>query len=288
MPKKTLELKPLRHLSYSSKDTLDRCAKAYFLTRMTDAPQRPALWLAAGSAVHKVTEHWDRAAIKGIKLTDGQILQLWITTFDSEVADLRQKEPDEMKWRQSKSEPVEIWRQMGLQQVKDYIAWRERTPWQIWTTPDGSPAIELDVSGMLPGCGVEIKGYVDRVFHDPNLDQLTVVDIKSGTRQPDSDAQFGTYSGLFEAKYGRRANTGAAFMTRKAALGKVFDLSKYTMDYVGLIYGRTEAQIQAGAFNPKLGSHCWNICDVADSCYAYDGELAERWDPDHPGYAPPF
>lgn len=274
--------KPLRHLSYSSRDTLDRCAKMYFLTRMTDAPQRPALWLASGSAIHKVTELWDLGQIRG------DVGKAWTHHFNEQLDRLRQAEPDVTKWRQSKSEPVEVWREMGLQHVRDYIAWRQRTPWNIWTTPDGSPAIELDISGMLPGCGVEIKGYVDRVFHDPALNTLTVFDIKSGTRQPDSDAQFGTYSGLFEAKYGLRANTGAAFMTRKGTLGKVFDLSKHTMDYVGLIYGRAEAQIKAGAFNPKVGSHCWNICDVADACYAYDGEVAERWDPDHPGYAPPF
>lgn len=269
------------HLSYSARDALDRCAKAFFLARMARAPKRPALWLAGGSAVHKVTELLDLEQVRDLG-------KAWDHHFSEQLDLLREREKDESTWRQSRSEPIERWREMGLELCQGYASWRERVPWQIWVTPDGEPAIELDVSGHLPGCKREIKGYVDRVFYDPNLDKLTVVDIKSGTRQPESDAQFGTYAALLSAKYDVNITAGVAYMARKGALGKVFDLSKHTPDYVGTIYGRVEAQIDAGAFNPKLGSHCFNMCDVAASCYAYDGPLAERYDPDHPGHKPPF
>jgi putative RecB family exonuclease len=273
------------HLSYSSKDTLDRCAKAYFLSRIAGAPARPALWLAGGSAVHETTEAYDRGEVT----LDAAVKGLWNAKFDAQLAALDAKESDRTKWRSSKAEPVEVWRTIGLDFVQTWIDWRKASPFQLWTAPDGTPGIELDVSGHLPGCDREIKGYIDRVFWDPAIKQLMIVDIKTGTRKPESSAQFGVYSALFEAKYGLPVFWGAPFMNRKGPkLENPYDLSIYTPQYVGLTFGRAETQIDAGLFNPRQGSHCFNLCDVADSCYAADGRLSEQYDPDHPRYLPGF
>lgn len=278
-------LKAPAHLSHSSRETLDRCAKSWFLKYRTPAPRRPALWSVGGNAVHATTEAWDRGT-----LAKGEVQECWNYSFDGYLAKALAVDPNEWNWGRSASEPIEVWRVQGLEFVQSYIDWRKRSPYTIWTTPDGQPAIELDVSGYLPGCPVEIKGYVDRIFHDPVFDKLIDVDLKSGKRPPKNGNQFGTYAALVEVKYGVKTDLGVPFLTRKATLGRPYDLAEFTPEAVGKVFGETWDKIQAGEF-PAEGiakNDCF-ICDVASSCAAKNGPLAARYDPDHPDYShPPF
>jgi len=275
------------HTSHSAREQLERCAKAWFLTRIARAPKRPALWLAGGSAVHEVTEAWDRALLDN-ETEFWRLKDVWDFVFDEQLDKLREKEPNSNIWRKSQSEPIEVWRTIGLQFVQSYIDWRERSPWEIWTTPDGQPAIELDVSGMLPGCPVEIKAYLDRVFWDPVFKKHHILDLKSGKRAPKNADQFGTYAALLKVMYGIDVDSGVPFMNRKGGLGKPFDLTAYTPEYVGLVFGEAWEQVESGEF-PANGfdSECF-ICDVEAACAARGGPLAHLYDPDSPSYQPPF
>lgn len=277
------------HLSFSSRENLLRCARSWFLKYMAKAAQTPALWLAGGSAVHEATEEYDRDWIRqGFEpgWDDRTVNARWSRLFNHQLDKLRSKEPNEWSWRRSSSEPIEVWNEMGPAFVQAYIDWRQRAPYEIWTTPDGKPAIELDVSGMLPGCPVEIKAYLDRVFHDPVFDQLIIVDLKSGKRPPKSADQFGVYAALMEVKYGVRARIGAPFMNRRAALGTPFELEKYTPTFVGEMFGEAWKQIESGQFEANTNA-CF-ICDVSAACAAKGGPLAPQFDPYSAGYPPPF
>lgn len=272
------------HLSHSSRESLERCAKSWFLKYMTPAPRRPALWLAGGSAVHEVTEAYDRDQIEkplgGFEWTDRLISSEWRTSFGAQLKEMYEREPNEWNWNRSKSEPIETWDQMGPAFIRSYIDWRKRSPYELWTTPDGLPAIELDVSGVLPGCPVPIHGYVDRIFRDPVLDKLIDVDLKSGKKPPKTGAQFETYAALMMVKYDVVTDIGVPFMNRKGTLGKPHDLTGVTPEAVGAAYGAAWEQIQTGQF-PANTSDCF-ICDVSASCYAANGPLAHLYDPDHP------
>lgn len=280
-----------KHLSHSSRETFLRCARSWFLKYLAQAPQTPALWLAGGSAVHEVTETYDLMSVAGgledhpLKLPD-----IWDFTFNNQLEQLREKEENENKWRRSKSEDIETWRRMGLQFVQSYIDWRERSPWEIWTTPDGEPAIELDVSGKLPGCPVEIKAFLDRVFWDPVFKKHHILDIKTSKKPPTNAAQFGTYRALVEVKYGIAVDSGVPFMNRRSALGKPFDLAEYTPEHVGGVFGDAWQQVQeytrTGLWPANTGD-CF-ICDVQASCAAINGPLAPLHDPASPGYQPQF
>lgn len=282
-------MKTPTHFSHSSRETLSRCAKSWFLKYLTPAPRRPALWLAGGSAVHEVTEAYDRSDTPEA-WSDIAVRTEWISHFNAQLDKLRRADPNEYHWRSSQSEPIEVWNTIGPQFVQSYIDWRQRSPYTIWTTPDGLPAIELDVSGYLPGCPVEIKGYVDRIFVDPVFDKLIDVDLKSGKRPPKNGDQFGTYNALMQVKWGVKTDLGVAFMNRKATLGTPYDLAEYTPEFVGEIFGKAWARIQAGDF-PAEGiakNDCF-ICDMSSSCHAKGGPLASIYDPDHPDYSfPPF
>jgi len=274
-----------RHISHSSREALERCALQYFLTRVANAPQTPALWLAGGSAVHETTEDYDLLAFADMA-EDFDAGEVWNLVFDQQLHEAREREKDERKWRSSQTEPIEVWRRMGLNFVQAYIDWRERSPWEIWTTPDGEPAIELDVSGKLPGCEVEIKAFLDRVFWDPVLKRLIIVDLKTSKKPPKNADQFGTYGALLKAKYGVDAALGVPFMNRRASLGTPFDLSAYTPEFVGEVFGKAWQQIKgymaAGKF-PADTSDCF-LCDVKTSCHAQGGPLAHLYDPASPGY----
>lgn len=276
------------HTSHSARETLQRCARAYFLTRVAKAPQTPALWLAGGSAVHETTEAYDLWTFPPDTGEEFPLQDYWDGCFSGQLAELEEKEEDARKWRSSQTEPIEVWRTMGLTFVQAYIDWRERSPWEIWTTPDGFPAIELDVSGRLPGCPVEIKAYIDRVFWDPVLKKLVILDLKTGKRAPKNGDQFGTYAALLKAKYDVDVSMGVPFMNRRATLGTPFDLSEYTPQFVGDVFGKAWQQIRSGYF-PANGfpSECF-ICDVKSSCAAQNGPLAPIHDPASPGYQPTF
>lgn len=281
------ELRLPGHISHSSREALERCAKQYFLTRVAKAPQQPALWLAGGSAVHETTEMYDLLCFADLA-EDFHAEEAWNAFFDAQLAQARDREENENLWRKSATEPIDVWRRMGLQFVQAYTDWRDRSPWQIWTTPDGFPAIELDVSGKLPGCEVEIKAFLDRVFWDPVLKKLVIVDLKTSKRPPKTPAQFETYAALLKAKYDVQADLGVAFMNRRGTVSAPFDLSGVTPEAVGAVYGAAWEQIksymQAGNF-PADTSDCY-LCDVSASCYAKGGPLSVRYDPSHPKYVP--
>lgn len=274
-------MKQLKHLSHSSRESLERCAKAWFLKYMTEAPRRPALWSAGGSAVHEATEQYDRMALMGQE-NAFNVGFAWERLFDVQLDKARKAEPNENVWARSPSEPIEVWNTNGPAFVRAYIDWRKRSPYEIWTTPDNLPAIELDVSGRLPGCPVEIKGYVDRIFRDPVLDKLIIVDLKTGKRPPKGPEQFAAYAALVKVKYGVQCDIGVPFMNRKGTLGKPYELAEYTPEAVGAVFGEVWERIQAGEF-PANGfpSACF-VCDVGASCAANNGPLAAQFDPDHP------
>lgn len=277
-------LQLLEHISHSSRETLERCARQYFLTRMAKAPQMPALWLVGGSAVHQVTEVYDLNVMAGGERLD--VKSAWETCFDFQLFEADEKEENRNKWRRSQTEPIDVWRRQGLEFVRSYIDWRERSPWEIWTTPDGQPAIELDVSGRLPGCPVEIKGFIDRVFWDPVFKKHHIVDLKTGKKPPKTADQFGTYRALLKARYDVDVDSGVPFMNRRATLGKPYDLAEYTPAYVGEVFGKAWEQIKGyaavGEF-PADTSDCF-LCDVQAACAAVGGPLANLYDPASPGH----
>jgi putative RecB family exonuclease len=152
--------------------------------------------------------------------------------------------------------------------------------------PEPIIGIEIDLSTTLPGCDREIKAYADRIFWTPSLQQIHVIDLKTGTRGPRTALQFGTYGACLAHKYGVTASTGMAFMNREATIGKPFTLAKYTPEYVGRLFGYLSRAVDHDVFPAHQGSSC-RMCDVSEACYANDGAQAHLYDPDSPD-CPPY
>lgn len=294
-PKKLGEI---RHASYSTMDSWFNCPKAVELRKIQGAPALPAWWFAGGSAVHAATEAYDRwTLLDPVTRSRFSIGQEFADAFEKEVREISQDWPDTTMWRAAgpKDDPETYakWMKTGPLLVGNYIQWRRASDYQVWA--HGDPAqgteevvgIEIDLSGTLPGCSMEVKAYADRVFYTPTFDQIHIIDLKTGTRGPKNPLQFGVYGACFTNLFGAKAATGAAFMNREGKLGKAFALDKYTPTYVGRLFGHFERAVKNSVFPAHLGSSC-RMCDVQDACYAYDGKDAEQYDPDHPNYAPKF
>jgi putative RecB family exonuclease len=161
----------------------------------------------------------------------------------------------------------------------------------------GAPAIELDVSTYLPGCDREVKAFVDRIFWDSLTEQYVGVDFKSGSSMGKED-QFGTYRACLMEELGVAVDRWATFRVRDNTgrrNGKApglypheRTLEHWTPEYAGHLMAQVSRGIDAEVFPPRLDGHCTAFCDVQAACYAAGGELADRYDPDAPGYHPEF
>jgi ATP-dependent helicase/DNAse subunit B len=52
------------HVSYSALTTYIDCGYLYYLGRLLEIPEQPAVWSVGGSAFHKATEDWDRQHVE--------------------------------------------------------------------------------------------------------------------------------------------------------------------------------------------------------------------------------
>lgn len=283
------------HLSYSTLDAWFQCPKSVELRKIHRAPAVPAWWFAGGSAVHKATEDYDRwTLLDPVQRNRFSVVESFATAFEAEVAELDEKSPERSAWRhagpKTAPETYDKWMKLGPLLVGNYITWRRAMDYVIWqpeivrtTEPEKIvgpvTGIEIDLSSTLPGCEREIKAYADRIFWSPSLEQIHIIDLKTGTRGPRVPLQFGVYGACLEHLYGVKAATGAAFMNREGGLGKAFPLAKYTPQYVGRLFGNLSRAIDAKVFPAHQGSAC-RMCDVQDACYANDGPLAVQYDPD--------
>lgn len=174
----------------------------------------------------------------------------------------------------------EFWKAMGPGMAQSYIDWRNESEWRIWEPQEGMPAIELGM--RVPIGGVTVKAVVDRVFITPS-GELVIVDLKTGSRTPDSDLQLGFYACAIEVAFGVRPKWGGYYKNRDGKLLPLIDLDHYSLELLAYWlrdYARAREQ---GIYLPNLGGHC-NTCGVAFACAAKNGIEAPKFDPSHPAY----
>lgn len=183
-------------------------------------------------------------------------------------------------------EDASWWQANGPEMVDAWISWRKSLPnWQIWETPAHEPAIELELNGTIGE--TPVKAFLDRIFIDTNTGELSVVDLKTGSREPDNPLQLGFYKVLVQKCLGVEVNTGYYWMSRKGGLGQAHDLTRFNEHLIGSMLKQFEKAIESEVFIPHLTSMC-GTCGVRRGCYAAGGEEAKRYDVLHPEYKPVF
>jgi hypothetical protein len=272
------ELTGKPYLSYSSLNTYLSCGEKYRLTKIESIPQKPAFWLAGGTAVHTGTEVYDLCRVVDGTSHDEAVkaaLNGFTHKFNTELA----QHPDE-EWsvggRATKANPDREneawWRENGPLQVENYALWRQANPqFTIWEGPEG-PAIEYPFTTSFAGEDTPSHGFIDRIFQDQGSN-LYVVDIKSGTRQPADVTQLAVYATAIEHTTGIRPQFGSYYMTRTAYLTAPMDLNRWNADMLGPWFRIAKEGIEAGRFLPRLSMDC-GFCSVQSFCYAKNPDVS--------------
>jgi hypothetical protein len=195
--------------------------------------------------------------------------------------------PSDVDWirtgRASKANPhgedAEWWKAEGPKMVQRWIDWREQTPWEIWITPNGDAAIELELYIHLD-YAEPVKMFVDRVFSTaPGNQRPVVLDIKSGSRTPDNHMQLGLYKVGLELQYPDVQIAGGCYwMARTAKTTDIVTLHQYTPRLYAEYMRRLRVGRQMGVFLPNISNLC-RSCKVGRFCAA-NGGADKHADPD--------
>lgn len=212
--------------------------------------------------------------------------RLFQDAFEVELLDLAEDGAQPHTWAaagrgKTKTNPAgedaRWWRANGPKMVQAWIDWRRASRWLVWTAPDGTPAIELDIEVNMPGTDQPLKMFIDRVMQKPD-GTLVIVDLKTGSRTPESDLQLATYRyGIFK-KYGVLVNYGAYWMARKGEPTEPFNLSRYTPNLMETWFVRFIEAKAADLFIPHPTFLC-RACGMRDYCAAFGGSKSHM-DPD--------
>ena len=159
-------------------------------------------------------------------------------------------------------EDINFWHSSGPMWVEQYIAWRKANPnWKIWVTPDGRPAIELELMPVISD--VPIKMVIDRVFEVNG--QLVIVDLKTSQNTPSSTLQLGFYKLGLEQAFGMEVKWGNYYMSRGSNTVDMVDLSEYTFDKMEYLVKQFDKARKAGIFLPNTNS-CQYMCGLTAHC----------------------
>jgi putative RecB family exonuclease len=181
------------------------------------------------------------------------------------------------------------WQANGPAMVQAYIDWYNSVPdIHVWDTPDGLPAIELN---LQPKFGRHtVRMGIDQVLVAGS--SLVIVDLKTSARVPVDPMQLGFYASGIETVYGVRPDFGMYFMARgirdknKQITGYTtipIDLSspQYSVPFITRQLDMMDDADKSGVYLPKVQELC-RMCGVNRACTAYGGSEAHLYDPDHP------
>jgi putative RecB family exonuclease len=251
--------------SYSQLNQYDRCSWAYKLDRVDRAWNKPAFWLAMGTATHEACERWERS---NRTATVAEAQQWYREAYVREANEYLDETPDASLFESSGPyagpEDAERRYRVGQDHVRLYIKYYSDHPDQtIWTAPDGQPAIELAFEVEISG--VMMRGFIDAVIVHPKHG-LVIRDTKTGA-DPGTPEQLEVYRAAIKAQYGVEINAGDFFMT-KTGKPKPFytphDLSSAGTGIHRKIQIMDES-VKAGIFTPNPGDACAR-CSVRDAC----------------------
>ena len=218
-----------------------------------------------------------------VSLPDFQYRSLWFDHFTAEILAVEHNtDSKSSEWRASgraskaypNKEDEKWWWDNGPGFIEAYRDWRESTPWVIWTTPAGEPAIELDLKCTF--ADVPIRAIIDRCFITPE-GELVVVDLKSGASPPqDQGLQLGFYASALEVIFGSRPSQAYYWNARKGGLSEPARIDHLTPEYIGSLLKDFLRATEAGIIIPVPSSFC-SSCTVRRACPLVNGPEAHLY-----------
>lgn len=251
------------HLSYSQYSTYVNCPRRYFLSRVRQAPARPAWYFMTGSAIHRGIEYYIETGEKANPT--------WL--LNQQVESALKADSDMESWLAggSKNEPIIKGRALDL--VKGCLD----SAYQFLGEGSVVPGtVELDVSGELPGVQRSVSAYVDALFIHKKLGPL-IIDWKSSSSKPKDNFQLEVYRALLMVKGGYDDFTKGNFIMLRPGVSNArpVDLSKVTPVTTGAKFAEVEDRINRRIWNAKPEFMC-NYCEQKPNCSLQSG--SNEWD----------
>lgn len=250
--------------SVSQHNTYAQCPHRYYLERVKKVWQRPAAWLAQGSAVHEAIEAFEKSG-RVMSLEAAQ--EVFAQSYERHINEAAEVTPNFEYWFASGPYrgAVDIERRygIGMEQVGKYFDWCEAHPGEVvWVADDGTPGIELEFDMELGD--VPVRGFIDLV----NVvgGQIQVRDHKTGN-QPGDDFQLAVYAlALAEVYRIDQPKLGDYWMGKSGKATYPYDLTEWTKEAITERFVELDDNIKSERFDPKPSESVCGFCPVRTSC----------------------
>lgn len=262
--------------SYAQLSCWERCGWAFYLIEISREWQRPDAWRPHGLALHKAGEVWERSGrtmpLDEVKAVFTDVYRAEIQAFMRITPKTPTGEPDLSWWadagRYKAVDDIKRRERVGLGQVEQYVQYYLAHPDERpWTTPDGQPAIELELTVDLGGVAVVAK--IDTVISHPQY-ELIVRDTRIKVPRLGTH-QLCVYAVAINERYGTaidqgdywNADTGRPTPVR-SLVGR--DDDPCTTEHLSRRFAAFEDNITAGNFPPVSDPAICGSCSVNSSC----------------------
>jgi putative RecB family exonuclease len=250
------------HRSVSQYNTYQKCPYAYKLARIDKVWQRPAAWLAQGSAVHEAAEAWEKSS-RIMPLDEAQ--DVFRESYSRHINDMAEITPEFNSWFASGpyrgEQDIERRYGIGLQHVETYFNYYAEHPQEvIWISPDGVPGVELDFDIVLDG--VHVRGYIDSIIKSG--EDLIVRDLKTGNK-PGDEFQLAVYALGVNEQYNIKPNKLDYFMSKTGSTVS-HPIEGWDKDRISTMFRTLEDNIIEGLFPPNPSKSNCMFCDVSEDC----------------------
>jgi hypothetical protein len=180
-------------------------------------------------------------------------------------------DPDDVNWLAGGSQDDPVIRGKALDLVKRCFenALKFLEDIDVWE-------VEYDATGILPGCDVPIKAFID-ITGEHKKHGPVIVDWKTGKQKPKTNLQLETYDALLSqpsisgndhpfTEHGSLAFTGLwAMLNPDASQARKVDLSGVDPSALGARYQKAYDAIVKKVWKANAGFHC-RFCTQAPNC----------------------
>lgn len=252
------------HRSVSQYNKYTQCSEEYRLSYV-DKPNSswaPAAWLAQGSAFHEAVQGWEESG----RSPQFDIGQAYVVSYDGQIEEFRQREPDLRKWlkapKTSTEDDIANRRSKGLQQLQNYVDYAEENDFVVADIDEWTLAIEVPFELRLGE--IVIKGAIDQILMHPT--GYEVRDLKTGNRES-AMFQLAVYKVAVEKIFGWPVVKASFFYAKDKKLVTLEEnqLSRYTEEYLTELFTTLDEGIRGRIFLPNPGGHC-TMCPVRKYC----------------------
>lgn len=254
--------------SVSQLKDYEQCPWGYKLKRRDKVWQKPAAWFPQGTAVHAAVEEYERW---GRCSSQEQLEDYFLEVYDKEVNDLLEETPNTKLWFRSgpygADDDIPRRRNLGLEQIGRYIQYNDKRPKEIiwFGYKDGEFVHGVELPFETEIGGVPVRGIIDQIRWDEELEEYVVVDVKSGNTSGD-ETQLGVYALAMRNEYGLEVDHGYYWMGKTGKATFPLELDEEVEADLAIRFGQMDAGVEAGLFPAIPTPENCRFCTVNDSC----------------------